>query len=58
MYLLIAIYAMAGVTFAGGLIVAALTMGYTTTTYILYAAIAGFVVALPVAVVVAKKLRS
>lgn len=57
MFLFIAIYAMAGASLAGILIVAGLTMGYTTMTPILYAAITGFVVALPVAWAVAKKLR-
>ena len=57
MFLVLAIYFMASVTLAGSLIVAALTTGYDSYMQITYAALAGFVIALPVTWMVAKKLR-
>ena len=51
-----AIYFMAGVTFAGSAMVAALVTGYDDMQSIIYAVIAGFIVALPVTWAVTKKL--
>ena len=48
------LYSLIGTTVAGTLVIAALTMGYDTLQPILVAAAAGFVVALPVAWLVAK----
>ncbi|MEZ5675061.1 hypothetical protein SAMN06265173_1284 [Thalassovita litoralis] len=48
------LYSLIGTTIAGTLVIAALTMGYDTLQPILVAAAAGFVVALPVAWLVAK----
>lgn len=50
-------YALAGPTLAGVLIVAALTMGMYDTKSMIYAAVVGFVAALPVAWIVAKKVN-
>ena len=57
MGLFLLMYIVLGATFAGSFIVAALTMGMVTTQPIVYAAIAGFVVGLPVAWVIAKKIK-
>jgi len=57
MGLFLLVYIFVGVTVAGSFMVAALTAGFATTMPILYAAIAGFVVGLPVAWIVAKKIR-
>jgi len=51
------IYIFVGVTLAGSLIVAALTMNMFDTRSIVIAAVIGFVAALPVAWVLARKLR-
>jgi zinc transporter ZupT len=58
MFLIAALYSMVGTTLAGIFIVVALTMGYTTLMPIIYAAIAGFVIAVPVVWVVANKIRA
>lgn len=58
MFLILALYAVVGTTLAGSLIVASLTAGYTTTMPIIYAAAAGFALAIPVTWAVARKLRS
>lgn len=50
------IYALAGPTLAGILITAALTMNMANTKTMIYAAIAGFVVALPIAWIVARQI--
>ncbi len=50
------IYIMGGATLAGVLVVVALTAGYDTAQPIIYAAIAGFVIALPVTWAVARKI--
>ena len=50
------IYALAGPTVAGVLIIAALTMGMVDTRSMVMAALIGFVAALPVTWVVAKKI--
>ena len=57
MALFLLVYVVLGATLAGSFMVAALTMGLDTMQPMLYAALAGFVVALPVAWVVAKKIR-
>ncbi|UWQ13786.1 CTP synthetase [Aliiroseovarius sp. M344] len=51
------IYILLGATLAGIFIVAALTVGMDTAQPIIYAAIAGFAVALPVSWVVAKQIN-
>ncbi|MCK0139644.1 CTP synthetase [Aliiroseovarius sp. F47248L] len=51
------IYILLGATLAGIFIIAALTVGMDTAQPIIYAAIAGFVVALPVSWVVAKQIK-
>lgn len=51
-------YSIIGTTLAGSFIIAALTMGYDTLNPILIAAAAGFVLAMPVSVMVAKKLMA
>ncbi|WP_377389998.1 CTP synthetase [Rhodobacter lacus] len=51
------IYALAGPTLAGILITAALTMNMFNTKAMLVAAAVGFVVALPIAWVVAKQIN-
>lgn len=58
MFLLLALYFVAGTSLAGILIVAALTAGLTTAQPIIWAAVIGFVVAMPVTWLVARKLRS
>ncbi len=50
------IYALAGPTLAGILITAALVMNMFTTKAMIYAAVIGFVVALPVSWIVAKQI--
>ncbi|QYK41251.1 MAG: CTP synthetase [Paracoccaceae bacterium] len=54
--LLMVIYSMASVTLAGSLVVVALATGHDTLQPILVAAILGFVVALPVSWLVARRL--
>lgn len=51
------IYILLGATLAGIFIIAALTVGLDTAQPIIYAAVAGFVVALPVSWVVAKQIK-
>ncbi len=50
------LYTLIGVTLAGSAVIAVLTMGYDTLQPIVAAAVAGFIVALPVAWVVARKI--
>lgn len=50
------VYAMAGPTLAGSLVVAALVAGFDTTRGILVSGLAGFALALPVAWVVAGRI--
>lgn len=50
------IYALAGPTLAGILIIAALTMNMFDAKSVIYAAVAGFVAALPVAWIVARQI--
>ena len=57
MGLFLLVYIFIGATVAGSFMVAALTAGFTTLMPLLYAAIAGFIVGLPVAWVIAKKIR-
>ena len=51
------IYAMAGTTLAGIMIIAALTAGYDTLNYILIAAAIGALAGLPASYFVAKAIR-
>ncbi|PTV96348.1 hypothetical protein C8J27_102142 [Rhodobacter aestuarii] len=51
------IYALAGPTLAGILITAALTMNMINTKSMIYAAAIGFIVALPIAWIVAKQIK-
>ncbi|MBV7408030.1 CTP synthetase [Maritimibacter sp. DP1N21-5] len=57
MFLIIALYAMGGTTLAGVFMVAALTAGYTTQEPIIWSALAGFIVALPLVWLVNRRLR-
>ena len=57
MGLFLLVYIFVGVTLAGSFMVAALTAGYTTMMPIIYSSLVGFVVAIPVAWVIAKKIR-
>lgn len=57
MGLFLLVYIFVGVTLAGSFMVAGLTAGYTTMMPIIYSSLAGFVVAIPVAWVIAKKIR-
>jgi len=50
-------YVVLGATLAGTFMVAALTMGFDTMQPVLYSALAGFVIAIPIAWVVAKKIK-
>jgi len=52
------LYSLIGTTLAGSLVVVALVIGQDTLKPILIAAAIGFVLAIPVAYVVAKKLTS
>ncbi len=52
------LYSFISATLAGILIIAVLAAGYGTTMPIIYAAIAGFVVAFPVSWIVAKKISA
>lgn len=56
--LFLIIYTLAGATLAGSAIVAALTMNLFDFKSIIVAAVAGFLVAIPVAWIVAKNLSS
>lgn len=58
MFLILALYFVAGTSLAGIFIVAALTVGLTTAQPIIWAAVIGFVVAVPVVWIVARKLRA
>ena len=57
MALFLLMYVVLGATLAGSFMVAALTMGLDTMQPVLYSALAGFVIALPVAWFVAKKIK-
>ena len=57
MALFLLMYVVLGATLAGSFMIAALTMGMDTMQPVLYSALAGFVVAIPIAWVVAKKIR-
>ncbi len=50
------IYIIAGATLAGILVLVALTMGYDTSRPIMWAAITGFVLGVPVTWAIARKL--
>lgn len=58
MFLLLALYFMAGTTLAGILIVAALTANMFAANVIIWAAVIGFVAAIPLVLVVARKLKA
>lgn len=57
MALFLLMYVVLGATLAGSFMIAALTMGMDTMQPVLTSAAAGFVVAVPVAWVIAKKIR-
>lgn len=57
MGLFLLVYIFLGATLAGSFMVAALTMGMTTMTPVVYSSLAGFVVAIPISWWVAKKIR-
>ena len=50
------IYIVVGATLAGVFMVVALTAGFDTTQPVVYSALAGFVVGLPVTWIIAKKI--
>ncbi len=52
------LYLFIGTTFAGSAMIAALTVGFDTTVPVVTSALAGFVVAIPVAWLVARGLYS
>lgn len=52
------LYSMIGTTLGGMLVIAALVAGYETLIPIVAAAAAGFVVAIPAAVLIAKRITS
>ena len=54
--LMLVIYSMASVSLAGMAIVAVLTMGYFTAKAIIISAVLGALVAIPVSVMIAKRL--
>ncbi|WP_432450480.1 CTP synthetase [Aliiroseovarius marinus] len=56
--LALVLYAMIGTSLAGIFMVAALTMGMDTAQPIIWAAIAGFAVGLPVSWVIAKQINA
>jgi hypothetical protein len=58
MGLFLLVYIFLGATLAGSGMVAALTMGMDTWQPVLYSSLAGFVIAIPLAWVIAKKLRN
>ncbi|MBV7380808.1 CTP synthetase [Maritimibacter dapengensis] len=58
MFLILALYFVAGTSLAGIFIVAALTAGLTTAQPIIWAAVIGFVVAVPVVWLLARRLRA
>ena len=51
------LYAVIGTTLAGTFMVAALTMGYDTTLPVIYSAVAGFLLGLPISMYVAKQIN-
>jgi len=57
MGLFLLVYIFVGATIAGSAMVAALTIGMDTLQPVLYSSLAGFVVAIPIAWVIAKKIR-
>jgi len=57
MALFLLVYIFVGVTLAGSFMVAALTAGYATMMPVIYSSIAGFIVAIPAAWIIAKKIR-
>lgn len=57
MALFLLVYIFISATLAGSFVVTALTMSLDTLQPVLWSALAGFVVALPVAWVIAKKIR-
>ena len=57
MALFLLVYIFLGATLAGSFMVTALTMGMDTWQPVLYSSLAGFAIAIPIAWVVAKKIR-
>lgn len=57
MGLFLLVYIFLGATLAGSFMVAALTAGLTTLQPVVWSSLAGFVVAIPIAWFVAKKIR-
>ena len=57
MALFLLVYIFVSATLAGSAMVAALTMGLDTLQPVLWSAIAGFIVAIPIAWVIAKKIK-
>lgn len=57
MALFLLVYIFVGATLAGSAMVAALTMGLDTLTPVVYSSLAGFVIAIPISWVIAKKIR-
>lgn len=57
MALFFLVYIFVSATLAGSAMVAALTMGLDTMTPVLWSSIAGFIVAIPIAWVIAKKIK-
>lgn len=57
MALFLLVYTFLGATLAGISMITALTIGLDTMQPVVYSAIAGFIVAIPIAWVVAKKIK-
>lgn len=57
MALFLLVYIFIGATLAGSAMVAALTIGMDTMQPVLWSSIAGFIVAIPISWVIAKKIR-
>lgn len=57
MALFLLVYIFMSATLAGSALIAALSLNLDTMQPVLYAAIAGFIIAVPVAWVIAKKIR-
>lgn len=57
MALFLLVYIFVSATLAGSAMVAALTMGLDTLQPVVWSAVAGFIVAIPIAWVIAKKIR-
>lgn len=55
-FLAMALHAVIGTTFSGSAMIAALTLGYKTAQPLVLAAVAGFIVAIPVSWLVAKRI--